>query len=846
MADARESSRRPPSTQTVSHLQYPTLPPLTASVEEWLSRSRPANKMISDIPADLPSKSLSDSWANLSVSDMHSEDGNRSEQTDIASLIDQTTPDDVASLDDQESNSEADGPEQEYLFGYDEGAHEEIQALHALATSQQFPSPFAHPGSAIDDSNLTTRPSFRQSLDSIEFVEPEKWPEMERVELKHTIHVFNDESASEMMNRLPYNQAHSMLLATVQQTMTKQSLDLDKPFRVLYLGNPDYRNIILDKIGDVLVSSSNSGSPSSSTESSRYHVVPTSFGAGAVPNFAELLPIHVQLVVDECTEASSDSRGDLPSTLHLGFKNRPPCRSWWVENEYQVSSASDWTLPDVAIIFVSTRDDKAAVKTRRLAHMFLERHGIPAMVISEEQIWKRAGEAVPLNHHSLHMCLESRHAETGETAVLKRYPIDLKTFESITPSQLNRNLASLMDIYPKRPHKAIPDIPKSTEQSSYIDPGKKSRNWIPPTYAAWAHELNPLLRLITLALISAVTLSIGYSALKAVSILFTQWIAGSALSHSPSQPSTTASIPSTALILEGVRQTSLSLRPSGDLDLGDALPPDFITPLSAGSAIASSSSSAGNVGFEIQVVGDCHLVIKPPRSFASTKKKRRFNVSVHRNDRSLPCEMDRLFDDVYTLRLDREDAYGLINVTITAKSKPPVNQIMTVDLGTPWLKIASWRRAARNISAQFTKDLQVAQTGLSEVYGRLCTDLQVLMGDVVKRSHFLWEDAERLGIEGLHAGDSVLSRSKQLSERITRTAVQRFQSISSVLQSRSVTVNREAKEIMNNAWDRLGRSTANIDLHPTLDRVQSVKVALYRAQTRARHFVGRREKKKLT
>lgn len=843
MADARESSRRPPSTQTVSHLQYPTLPPLTASVEEWLSRSRPANKMTSDIPADLPSKSLSDSWANLSVSDMHSEDGNRSEQTDIASLIDQTTPDDVASLDDQESNSEADGPEQEYLFGYDEGAHEEIQALHALATSQQFPSPFAHPGSAIDDSNLTTRPSFRQPLDSIEFVEPEKWPEMERVELKHTIHVFNDESASEMMSRLPYNQAHSMLLATVQQTMTKQSLDLDKPFRVLYLGNPDYRNIILDKIGDVLVSSSNSGSPSSSTESSRYHVVPTSFGAGAVPNFAELLPIHVQLVVDECTEASSDSCGDLPSTLHLGFKNRPPCRSWWVENEYHVSSASDWTLPDVAIIFVSTRDDKAAVKTRRLAHVFLERHGIPAMVISEEQIWKRAGEAVPLNHHSLHMCLESRHAETGETAVLKRYPIDLKTFESITPSQLNRNLASLMDIYPKRLHKAIPDISKPTEQSSCIDPGKKSRNWIPPTYAAWAHELNPLLRLITLALISAVTLSIGYSALKAVSILLTQWIAGSALSHSLSRPLTTASIPSTALNLEGVRQTSLSLQPAEDLDLRDALPPDLITPLPAGSAIASSSSSAGSDSFEIQVVGDCHLVIKPPRSIASTKKQRQFNVSVHRNDRSLPYEMDRLFDDVYTLKLDREDAYGLINVTITAKSRPPVNQIVTIDLGTPWLKIASWRRAARNISAQFTKDLQVAQTGLSEVYGRLCTDLQVLMGDVVKRSHFLWEDAERLRSEGLHAGDSVLSRSKQLSERITRTAVQRFQSISSVLQSRSVTVNREAKGIMNNAWDRLGRSTANIDLHPTLDRVQSVKVALDRAQTRARHFVGRREKK---
>jgi hypothetical protein len=29
-------------------------------------------------------------------------------------------------------------------------------------------------------------------------------------------------------------------MATVQQTMTKQSLDLDKPFRVLYVGQPGF------------------------------------------------------------------------------------------------------------------------------------------------------------------------------------------------------------------------------------------------------------------------------------------------------------------------------------------------------------------------------------------------------------------------------------------------------------------------------------------------------------------------------------------------------------------------------------------------------------------------------
>jgi hypothetical protein len=799
--------------------------------------------MTSENIDDSPTKALSESWATLSVSDLHSEDGSRSEQTDIGSLLDQSTPDDVASLDDQDSGSEDDNPGHEYPHDYDNRNQEE---LRALATSEQFPSRFSHTGSSIDDSNLTTRPTtFRQSLNSIEFLEPAKWPEMATVELKHTIHVFDEDTASEIRTRLPYNPypINSIILATVQQTMTKQSLDLDKPFRVLYLGNTEYRNIILDKIGDVLVSSSATGSQSSSAESSRYHVVPTSFGVGAVPNFAELLPIHVQLVVDECTEASSDAHADRPSTLHLKFKNRPTCRSQWLDNGYQVSSPSEWTLPDVAIIFVSTRDNAAAVKTRRLAHIFLERHGIPAMVISEEPIWRRAGEAIPINHHSLHTCLESRHPETGETAVLKRYPIDLKTFESITPSQLNRNLASLMDIYPKKTLKATSDLPETAKGNSLADPEKYSRSWIPPTYAAWTRELGPLLRLVTLTLISAVVLSIGYSVLKAVSLFFAQLIAGSALSHSLSQTSTT-SIPTAALTLEGVRQTALSIRPSGDLDLGTAAMSEFIVSSPSGLSIALSGSAVSADEFEIQVVGDCHVVIKPPRNLSAFRKQRRFDVTVHRNSISLPHELSRLFDGVYTLRLDREDAYGLVDVTVTSKFTHPVNQTMTIDFGTPWLKIANWRRAAQNISSQITKDLQVAQTGLSEVYGRLTTDLQVIMGDVVKRSHFLWEDSERLRREGLHAGDLVLARSKQLSEVITRNAVQRFQSVSSVLQSRSVTVNRGAKGIVSNAWSRLGKSTPNIDIHCSLDRVRSVRSALDRAQTRARHFIGRRQEKK--
>ncbi|KAJ6102636.1 hypothetical protein N7486_005063 [Penicillium sp. IBT 16267x] len=835
MSNAPESPRRPTSAHA-SHLQYPTLPPLTASVEEWLSRSRPANSMTSDRPLEPLPKSLSDSWATLSVSDLHSEDGSHSEQTDVASLIDQTTPDDVASLDERYSSSETGGPDEDDLQEQeDQEIHED--EIHSLRP-ERFPGLF-NPDAAIDDSNLTTIPAHRQSIDSIEFVEPDKWPEMERVELKHTIRIFEEPAASEIKAQLPDCSPQSIIMATVQQTMTKQSLDLDKPFRVLYVGQPDCRNIILDKIGDVLVSSSSAGSQTSSAESSRYHVVPTSFGAGAVPNFAELLPIHVQLVVDECVAATKCHHSDGSRTVYLTFKNRPSCQSWWDGDEYHVSSSSEWTLPDVAILFVSSRDNDVAVQTRHAAHAFLERHGVPAMVISDEPLWEKAGEVIPLNQSSLHVCLESRHAQTGETVLLRRYPIDLKTFESITPGQLNRNLASLMDFYPKKTLKVSAVTPITNESYSFIDPEKHPRNWIPSFYATRAPQMGALLRLATLTLVSAIVLSLGYATAKTTIVFIVQWVVGSALSGGHSSTLTPIGS-STPLTLEPMGHTSLSLWSGDSGAMASTSPACSHIGQATPHTISGLGLSERNDQFEIQVVGDCHVAIKPPRNIASHKKQPRFHVTVCRDGKALPYELAALFDGVYTLRLDREVAYGLVNVTIIAKSKPQVNQTIIVDFGTPWLKIANWRRAARAVSSQFSKDLQIAQTGLSEVYGRLSTDLQVIMGDVVKRSHFLRHDAERFGHNSLRAGDGMLSRSKQLSEVITRNAVQQFRSVSSVLHSRSVRVDQGARGILSDAWDRLGKSASQVDLRSMVDRMRSAKSdTLDRAQTRARLFMGR-------
>ncbi|KAK1146107.1 hypothetical protein N8T08_003757 [Aspergillus melleus] len=832
MADFQEPpSRRPATVSNASYLRYPTLPPLSGSVEEWLSRSRPIT-MTSTPLSEQPSKSLSESWATLSASDIQSEDGARSEPTDAGSLIYQTGPDDVASLDEHYSCSETDGNDEKQFEGDDSDSD---SSKSNISDSQELPPLFRQIRSSIDDSNLTAQTAFRPPAESIEFAEPEEWPAVERVELKHTIRVFGGAEAAEVQRQLPFNLDDCILTATVQQTMTKRSLDTDKPFRVLYVGSPEFRNIILDKIGDVLVSSTCSGFESSSTESSRYHVVPTSYGVGAVPNFAELLPIHVQLIVDECLGASSDSYSDGLSTIILSLKNRPPSTSSWTGQEYSISSPSEWTLPDVAIIFVSKFDTPAIMETQRLARIAMERHDIPTMFISEQPLWKTAQEPIPLNHNSLHMCLESRHQLTGKTTVVRRYPIDLKTFESITPGQLNRNLASLTSSYPKHSCKTITGDHQPDSSKLFLETKKYAMRFSPLAYLSMKYGSVLPLCLVVLTLLSAIITGLSPS------YLFNNQ-ESSGLSVLPNTSNPPAhDLGQTSLSIMSL--TSAETQFSGPQSQGQGRLEDLIEEMGL-----SSRQLEGSDGFEVQVVGDCHLVIKPPPKTPSSKKQPKFGVQVFRREKALTYELSKLFDGVYTLKLDRGDAYGILDVTITTHSKSPINETISVDLGTPWLKIANWKRAAQVITSQLMRDFSTAHNGFSEAYGRLFTDMQVLMGDVVKRAHVLRQDADEIRRDSfglsLETRDVVLFRSKQLSEVIKRNAVQPFLAASSVLQDHTNKVNREAKEMMSDTWKKLSvhAHAHGFDILAWKDHVRNARKckALDKAQKKAKGLMQRK------
>jgi hypothetical protein len=155
----------------------------------------------------------------------------------------------------------------------------------------------------------------------------------------------------------------------------------------------------------------------------------------------------------------------------------------------------------------------------------MERHGIPTMVISENPLWKMA-----------ELILQSRHPLTGKTTVLRRYPIDLGTFESITPGQLNRNLASLVSIYSKKSAKTTVDSTDNIQTKPFLYVKKYATRLSPFPYLNDDHGLTPVLRLLTLIVLLSVAILLSHSALRAGAILFSQLLAQSAISNIVSLP----------------------------------------------------------------------------------------------------------------------------------------------------------------------------------------------------------------------------------------------------------------------------------------------------------------------
>ena len=724
---------------------------------------------------DRSSSSLSESWATLSASDIHSEDDTHSIQTDNASLVGASAPEDVASLADHEEE-QSDG-EQTDADSHCSEARDYLQRVYRDEQS--------------DRNNLMETASFISTADPIIFEEPGQWPASGLTELKYTLCTIDDTSPEDSLKD------RAELTAAVRLTASQEGLRLDRPFRVLYSGSSRFKSPVLDKLGDVLVANSKTITPSSSADSSRFHVVPTAFGPDASPNYAELLPLHVQLTVDECTAAYEDFVQ--PDRITLILKNGDRHSSYRVGTDYTISSTSEWALPDLAIFFLAESETSAQLARRYVAYYFMRRHGVPCLFISEKPLWGGEYPAYPVDSRVVHVAIEERHASSPNVTVIGRCPIDLSTFENICPEQLNRNLSAVINTSKL----ALAPSKGSKEVHTSHDIEKYPKNSPLYQFVHSVYEPNPVLKHVTMVIVGLITMSLGYAGIKYLTALFLQYLGYFTVSSSLEA----ATAPRTTVWSTAERMSITPQMLAGDVAIGTCSGEsslainDYIAKISR--PILDESIDSGM--FQVRLLGDCHLIIRAP-STTRWRKSSKFGIKVVRGGEELPYVISRLFDGVHALRLDRENAYGVMRVTITTKAKPIFEQVTEVDFGSPWLKVANWQRAAQSLSSRLFDELIGAQASISKTFSRIAVHSEAVVDAL--------QEVLKAYISTLQRGHDITSsltmKPKQWYEDMQRDVPAVIQSTTALLSDRAKIVQTDLSAYARNIWKAMGQQAKTI------------------------------------
>jgi hypothetical protein len=383
----------------------------------------------------------------------------------------------------------------------------------------------------------------------------------------------------------------------------------------------------------------------------------------------------------------------------------------------------------------------------------------------------------------------------------------------------------------------VPPSPVTSETAKvFYDSEKYPTLNIFSPYAGRAQDVALYLRLAVSAIGILLTVWLGY----ALSLLCVQYLPGSAMSNmsilTPTTTMTAEIISSTSL----AGTTSVALKTPHRID---SLSISMAKDLTDMSNLLSESKSMADE-FQFQVVGDCHVIIKLPPG----AKQNKFDAVVERDGEQLPFELSKIFDSVYTLRLNREDAYGLVNLTVSMRSRRAKLQTLELDFGTPWLKMENWKRSAQALSSYLRRDIGHAQTGLTDIYSRFTTDVQLWVGDVVKKSHYLGQDEtlRRSSARLWQSKDAIVTRSKQLGNIVARNALQQLGAASVAvdkLQQQSRVLTAEVQEMYKNLV--LSLSPHSHDMNCLKDSFREMKTtaSLNRAQKLAKKLAGQHSKR---
>lgn len=399
------------------------------------------------------STNLSDStYEIISSVDGESQDGRHSESL-ADSLEMYPQGDDVRSLgantptydDDTESESEDGVTNEDDAEGEDDIAAVEQSRSNSIQYAE---SSLENP-SRFEDFTLTG--SAEPMVGSIVFAEVDGTARHDKVVGKYPVKVYSEQETAEVAKTMRMENPPKQFDASVCQTMSSHLLSVSEPLRLLFVGSDAGRIDIMHKISSAILAS-DTASRLRRNSDGKFNIVPiSSFGSDKVPEADEIQLMGVSdYYINVCRCVSANEIFPEGASHHddatYSIKTEAGETYTSSGNLYLPGGSiqPEWSLPHLAIFYLSGSDYEEAEKTTHAAWEFMTRHGVPSLFISHTTMqptlkaWRWQNF---IDQGAIHTCLESTNENDGSSAV--RWPIDLASFMSIDARQMNRNLAYL-------------------------------------------------------------------------------------------------------------------------------------------------------------------------------------------------------------------------------------------------------------------------------------------------------------------------------------------------------------------------------------------------------------------
>ena len=563
------------------------------------------------------------------------------------------------------------------------------------------------------------------------------------------------------------------LAGTVKQSMRETGLLLDGAFKVLYVGPTEMKDAIVQKIASALAANRYT-SPTDSLNSSRVTVVPiSSFGDDSSPDVVLIDSTGLDMNIEECKSARSVLESDRSESIELKLKNHKTIKSSWSRSDGTYIIHPDYTLPDLAAIYVPFMETASTKRTREQTQAFLARHHVPTLPVTFDTQWKKRIPAMPFDVRLPHLCIESFDPDNGDVKVLDRRPVDVNTLSNLDSAQLNRSLALLAPSTISTPLSDSEVLSKGLPPQTYEPKSKTTAGGLETKH--WLAKLGLMfgLMLASVAIYAQLLYYYGPIADFDLSLKVAESRASPPLltsSISRAAPQVTSQVSTEA--------HELSLAPvivaeKSDIPLTTLLQTKF----------EHNKSDT----FQVQVVGDSHVVLRPPTWVRQLRRAPKLHFKVKRSNKELDYEFSTLFDGVYALKLLPEEAYGVLDITIWTHRKPRVNETFQVEFSTPWLKVSGWQNAAQAMTDQIREELVAAQTGLFKAYIQANRRVQFFFKDAVIRADTLLKEVEKFGLgslaSSLKSTEQMVTQSKMLTATLSQKIMKGGEKTSNVLAS---------------------------------------------------------------